>query len=76
MSAGHAPVDPWRIDDLVAAAGDLTRQAGEKRQRGIDLRIRQRAAGSLETGSVRSAIDGGKNAGSLVVEIVGKFRRC
>ena len=44
-------------------AADLTRQAGEKRQRGIDLRIRQRAAGSLETSTACSAIDGVEERG-------------
>src|SRR5687767_9687299 len=57
MPARHVPVDLGRKDGLVAAARDLTRQAGEKRQCVIDLRIRQRAAVSLETSPGRSAID-------------------
>ena len=44
------------VEMVWSLAWDLTRQAGEKGQRGIDLRVRQRAAGSLETRIRRSAI--------------------
>ena len=52
-----------RIDSLVTSSWDLTRQAGEKRQRGIDLRVRQRAVGSLETRTGSSPIDGVEECG-------------
>ena len=63
MPAGHVPVDPGRVDGLVASAWDLTRQAGEKRQRGIDLGVRERAGGSLETRTGSSPIDGVEERG-------------